>query len=79
MQSLAFDIAVKSPSAAAGIKSPAQIRLESRVAEPKSPKSPDQLKSSLQAAEQKRQVLRAPSIACLTTVAIGLSVHCANL
>jgi hypothetical protein len=55
-----IEIAVKSPSAANSVKSPAQIRLESRVAEPRSPKSPDQLKLSLQAAEQKRQVWFTP-------------------
>ncbi len=57
MHGLAFEIDVKSPSAVSAIKSPAQVRLESRMAEPRSPKSPDQLKSNLFAAEQKRQVL----------------------
>ena len=54
-----IEVDVKSPSRVSSppIKSPAQIRLESRSTEAKSPKSPAQIQASLENAEQNRKAL----------------------
>ena len=55
-----IEVEVKSPPrvSSPAVKSPAQIRLESRCSEEKSPKSPAQIKASLDNAEQNRKALR---------------------
>lgn len=56
MQSaIAFDVDIKSPVPKA-CKSPAQVRLESRMTEEKSPKTPQQIQNDLENAAVNRQV-----------------------
>ena len=53
-----IEVEVKSPqSASPSVKSPAQIRLESRCSQEKSPKSPAQIQASLENAEANRKAL----------------------
>ena len=54
-----IEVDIKSPPrvSSPAVKSPAQIRLESRCSEEKSPKSPAQIQASLENAEQNRKAL----------------------
>lgn len=56
-QAVAFEVEIKSPCFQSS-KSPAQIRLESRTEEERSPKTTDQLQSDLENAAVNRQVER---------------------
>ena len=50
-----IEIAVKNPASPSSMKSPAQVRLESRAGECRSPKSPAQIQATLENAESNRK------------------------